>query len=58
MYLTMTDRPGTPLHGIRRLLAGSWADALIASPGLFEPSELARLPSGVRSIDSGQTGRQ
>ncbi len=33
-------------------------DALIISRGLFERSELARLPSGVRPIGSGQTGRQ
>ncbi len=46
------------LHCPRRLLAGSSDGRSSCFAGVFEQRELARLPSGVRPPDSGQTGRQ
>ncbi len=43
---------------IRRLLAGSSVGRSSCFAGVFERSELARLPSGGHPLDSGQTGRQ
>ncbi len=64
--MTMSDSLRRLLNCIRRQLAGSVGGCSSCFAGLFEPfdlaqdrlRELARLSSGVRHPDSGQTGRQ